>query len=60
MIASNAKISCFAVDTNKKYYTIYSDSSKEKVLFLKGDDINIGDNYLSSDNKFYESKNLFT
>ena len=53
----NLKEAC-AVDTNKNYYTVYSDSSKEKVLFLKGDDINIGDNYLSSDNKFYEIESV--
>ena len=44
----------FAFDTQKKYYTVYSDESKTKVLFLKGDDISQGDNYLSGDNKFYE------
>lgn len=43
-----------ALDTSKSYYTVYSDESKTKVLFLKGDDINQGDNYLSGDNKFYE------
>ena len=41
-------------DTNKKYYTVYTDETKEKVLFLKGDDISTGDKYLSSDNKLYE------
>lgn len=45
---------CFAADTTKKYYTIYEDDTKQKVLFLKGDDINVGDNYLSHDNKLYE------
>lgn len=48
----------YATDTSKNYYTIYADSSKEKVLFLKGDDINVGDNYLSADNKFYEIESV--
>lgn len=39
-------------DTNKTYFTVYDESNK--VLFLKGDDVNIGDNYLSQDNKLYE------
>jgi len=41
-------------DVSKKYYTIYADESKSKVLFLKGDDVSQGDHYLSGDNKFYE------
>ena len=44
----------FAADTTKSYFTVYSDESKTKVLFLKGDDVSQGDNYLSGDNKFYE------
>lgn len=43
-----------AADTAKSYYTIYSDESKKTVLFLKGDDIAVGDEYLSGDNKLYE------
>lgn len=43
-----------AVDTTKKYYTIYSDDTKQKVLFLKGDEVLSGDMYLSTDNKLYE------
>lgn len=43
-----------SADTTKKYYTIYSDESKDKILFLKGDDVSVGDKYLSSDNKLYE------
>ncbi len=49
---------CFAVDTNKKYYTIYESSSKDKVLFLKGGEVVIGDSYLSHDNKFYEIESV--
>ncbi len=45
-------------DTAKNYYTIYTDSSKSKVLFLKGGNINVGDNYLSTDNKYYEIESV--
>ena len=41
-----------SADSSKKYFTVYDENNK--VLFLKGDDINEGDNYLSSDNKLYE------
>ena len=41
-------------DSSKKYFTIYKDSDKKTVLFLKGDDVNVGDKYLSKDNKLYE------
>ena len=43
----------FALEgSDKKYFTVYDEN--DKMLFLKGDDINEGDNYLSSDNKLYE------
>ncbi len=45
---------CFAQDATAKYYTIYADETKKQVLFLKGDDVSVGDNYLSKENKFYE------
>ena len=41
-------------DSTKNYFTVYSDETKKKVLFLKGDDVSVGDMYLSSDNKLYE------
>jgi len=45
--------SSFALEgSDKKYFTVYDEN--DKMLFLKGDDINEGDNYLSSDNKLYE------
>ena len=34
------------------YFTVYDEN--EKMLFLKGDEVCVGDNYLSHDNKFYE------
>ncbi len=41
-------------DTNKTFFTVYSDESKTKILFTKGDDINEGDKYLSHENDLYE------
>ena len=41
-------------DVSKNYYTIYEDETKQKVLFLKGDEVLKGDMYLSGDNKLYE------
>lgn len=43
-----------AADTSKKFYTVYSDDKKTEVLFYKGEDISVGDMYLSHDNKLYE------
>ena len=43
-----------AADTAKTYYTVYKDSSKKDVLFLKGEDVLEGDYYLSHDNKLYK------
>lgn len=39
-------------DSNKTYFTVYDENNK--ILFLKGDDVNEGDNYLAQDNKLYE------
>ena len=50
----NVSVDVKALDSNISYYTIYADDSKTKVLFLKGDDVSAGDNYLSQDNKLYE------
>lgn len=41
-----------AASSQKTYFTVYDEDGN--VLLLKGDDINEGDNYLSSDNKLYE------
>lgn len=50
----NAFPSCLASAKSAKptYYTVYDEN--KKILLLKGDDINVGDNYLSGDNKMYE------
>ena len=44
----------YAADTNKTYFTVYEGAKKDNVLFLKGDDVSVGDQYLSHDNKLYE------
>ena len=51
---TNTKFEPAFADTQKTYYTIYKDESKKDVLFLKGDDVSAGDQYLSGDNKLYE------
>lgn len=43
-----------AMIKSKKYYTIYENDAKDKILFLKGDDVSVGDKYLSHENKLYE------
>ena len=43
-----------AASSVNKYYTVYEDDTKQKVLFLKGDDVSVGDKYLSGNNKLYE------
>lgn len=52
-VAKN-NISFAKTDTNKTYFTVYEGETKDKILFLKGDDVNAGDQYLSRDNKLYE------
>jgi len=36
------------------YYTIYDAGDKKTVVLLKGEGVEVGDNYISSDNKLYE------
>lgn len=43
-----------AEDVAKNYFTVYDYSNRDKVVFVKGDGVNVGDEYLSSDNKLYE------
>ena len=43
-----------AKDVQNKYYTVYDADSPEKVIFVKGEGVNSGDEYVSSDNKLYE------
>lgn len=43
---------CYAKNDSKNYFTVYDEN--DKVLLLKGGEINQGDKYLSSDNKLYE------
>lgn len=35
------------------YYTIYDSADENKVLFMKGDNVNVDDEYISSDNRLY-------
>lgn len=42
---------CFASD--KAYYTIYDYDNPSEVVLLKGDGVEVGDEYLSGDNKLY-------
>lgn len=55
---SNTKNSVAFASSDNKYFTIYEGKTKDKVLFLKGDDVNEGDQYLSHDNKLYEIINV--
>lgn len=48
----------FASLDTPKYYTVYESSKKDKVLFLRGDEVSVGDKYLSGDNKLYEIKSV--
>lgn len=48
----------YAADVSKNYFTIYEDASKQKVLFLRGEEVSVGDNYLSHDNKLYEIESV--
>ena len=43
-----------AADTSKNYYIVYDGEDKKNVVLMKGDDVNVGDKYLSGDNKLYE------
>lgn len=52
-----SKVAMASTET-PKYYTIYEDSSTQRVLFLKGDDVNVGDKYLSGSNKLYEIESV--
>lgn len=42
-----------AESSEVKYYTVYDYSDPEKVIFVKGEGLNVDDEYLSGDNKLY-------
>ena len=44
----------YAEEVPKSYYTIYDVDDNSKVVFVRGDKIEDGDGYISSDNKHYE------
>lgn len=54
MFCPHCKTTTQASDVTKTYFTVYEDKEKSKVLFFKGEDVNEGDQYLSSENKLYE------
>ncbi len=43
-----------AKDVSEKYYTVYDADNPTKVVFVKGESIDNGDEYISGDNKLYE------
>lgn len=55
---STAKNDTAFASSDKNYFTVYEGKTNDKILFLKGDDVNEGDQYLSHDNKLYEIINV--
>jgi len=52
---SSVKVkSTVRADGNSSYFTVYDHSDASKVIFVKGEGINVDDEYLSSDNKLYK------
>lgn len=49
----NRKKKARAETAEPKYFTVYDYSEPKKVIFVKGEGINVDDEYLSSDNKLY-------
>ncbi|MEG1582069.1 MAG: stage II sporulation protein P, partial [Clostridia bacterium] len=43
-----------ALDTDNKYYTIYDSQNSGKVLFVRGESVFNGDEYISNENILYE------
>ena len=52
LVPTSNKLGNVHADTNE-YYTIYDKNDSSKVLFMKGDDVNVDDEYISSDNRLY-------
>ena len=46
-------VSTYAQDEEVECYCIYDSEDAEKILFMKGDAVNVEDEYISSDNKLY-------
>lgn len=47
-----------ALEETKSYYTVYDYANKEKVVLVKGGEVENGDLYLSGDNKLYQICNV--
>lgn len=52
LVPTSNKLGNVHADTNE-YYTIYDKNDSNKVLFMKGDNVNVDDEYISSDNRLY-------
>ncbi len=52
LVPTSNKLGNVHADTNE-YYTIYDKNDSSKVLFMKGDNVNVDDEYISSDNRLY-------
>ena len=52
LVPTSNKLGNVHADTNE-YYTIYDKNDSSKVLFMKGDNVNVDDEYISSDNILY-------
>ena len=51
---ANIQNRAYAEDTSKSYYTIYDIDDNSKVVFIRGEKVEDGDGYISSDNRHYE------
>jgi len=51
-VVTNYKVN--AENETKTYFTIYDYSEPDKVVLVKGEGVQVGDEYLSSDNKLYQ------
>ena len=54
LFSNNIYNVAYAEDLSKSYYTIYDVDDNSKVVFVRGEKIEDGDGYISSDNRYYE------
>ena len=55
---NNINSTALATEEAKTYYTVYDYSNKDKVVLIKGGEVENGDLYLSGDNKLYQITNV--